>query len=96
MLLRQQPAQTSTARDVARALYISERAANELLHAQCTAGILERKGAAYRYAPRDAALAQALDRLAEIYAIHLIAVTHLIHDATQKSAQRFADAFKLR
>lgn len=84
--------------DVARALYLPEAKAAELLDELCAAGILALRApeALYRFAPRDAALARAIDRLAETYASDMIGVTHLIHDATAKSAQRFADAFKLR
>ena len=44
----------------------------------------------------ERALAQAWDRFAVCYATQLIGVTRLIHGGTQKSAQLFADAFKLR
>lgn len=50
----------------------------------------------YRYEPRDAELAAAIERLSAAYANDIISVTHLIHDSIQKSAHQFADAFKLR
>lgn len=50
----------------------------------------------YRYEPSDEELATAIERLSSAYAIDIIGVTHLIHDSLQKSAQQFADAFKLR
>lgn len=85
--------------DLARALYVPEAKAAELLDALCRAGILgacPNAEGRYRYAPRDEALAAAIRQLAEVYASDMIGVTHLIHDSTQKTARRFADAFKLR
>lgn len=85
--------------DLSRALYLPEAKAAELLDALCRAGILEACPGAeerYRYAPRDPALASALEQLAQVYATDMIGVTHLIHDSTQKTARRFADAFRLR
>jgi hypothetical protein len=99
LLFRAQPAQERSAVEVARALYLDERSVAPLLEALCEAGIVRRAPAGdvrYRYAPRDEALAQALDRLAQAYADDLVGVTTLIHDATQKKALRFADAFRLR
>lgn len=50
----------------------------------------------YRYAPRDESLARTMDALAACYSENLFGITNLIHDATQKNAVRFAEAFKLR
>ena len=52
--------------------------------------------AVFRFAPRDDALAVMIERLARAYEADLIGVTKLIHDRTQKSAQRFSEAFKWR
>jgi DNA-binding IclR family transcriptional regulator len=81
--------------DIAKALYVSEATAAGLLQAMCAAGILTVDSDRFKYAP-DAALAEALERLADVYGRNLIGVTELIHDATQRSAQRFAEAFRLR
>ncbi len=96
LLLRREPARVFDEQALARALGNVERTAAELLERLCAAGVAAAEGAGGRYAPRDERLAQALDRLAAYYATHLIDVTRLIHDATRKSAHRFADAFKLR
>jgi hypothetical protein len=101
LLFHARPADLLGAADVARALYIPERSAAELLQLLRDTALVavagERGDApAFRYAPADEALAKAVDRLAQAYAHDLIGVTNLIHDATQKSARRFADAFKLR
>jgi hypothetical protein len=52
--------------------------------------------AGYRYAPADAGLRERIDRLADVYATHLVEVTHLIHSSLDRKAQQFADAFKWR
>jgi DNA-binding IscR family transcriptional regulator len=100
LLLHEAPGSQRSCAEVARRLYLSERNVAGLLQALCQSGLLECTGegggALYRYRPRDAALADIVDRLAALYAADLVGVTNLIHDATQKSAQRFADAFKLR
>jgi hypothetical protein len=97
LLFHEAPARPRDAAEVARLLYLGERATAPLLEALCEAGLLRREAdAGYVYAPRDNALQDAVDGLAQVYARNLVGVTTLIHDATQKSAQRFADAFKLR
>jgi len=99
LLFHDAPRLERTAAEVAHALYMQERAASELLEGLVAAGVLA-PGAGgagcFRYGPADDALNEALGRLAAVYASNLVGVTNLIHDATQKSAQRFADAFKLR
>ena len=96
LLLRRSADAALGVTEVARALYIAERAAEELLRRGCETGVLKQDADAYRYHPRDEQLGQAWDRFAACYASDLIAVTHLIHSATHKSALLFADAFKLR
>lgn len=84
--------------DVASLLYLKEQVAGELLEALGSAGVIapaESGQGRFRYAPSEAAHA-AISKLAEVYAGNLVGVTNLIHDRTQRSAQRFADAFKLR
>jgi hypothetical protein len=99
LLFHDAPPVERSAAEVARSLYMNERAATDLLEALVAAGLLATSdggAGCYRYAPADDALNEALGRLAAVYASNLVGVTNLIHDATQKSAQRFADAFKLR
>lgn len=98
LLFRAQPALERSPADVARELYMAEPVVVPLLEALAGAGLVRRigDGGRYGYGPRDPALAEMLDALAAAYADDLIGVTNLIHDATQKSALRFADAFKLR
>jgi len=96
LLLRRRPDQAFDARAVARALYVGDRAAQELLQLGLEAGALQQDEAGCRYRPRDEGLAAAWDGFAACYASQLIAVTQLIHSAAPKSAQLFADAFKFR
>jgi hypothetical protein len=99
LLFRGAPQERRTARDTARLLYIAERSAAELLEQLCEAGILALEAGeprSFRYHPRDDALQSVINRLAAVYASNLIGVTNLIHDSTQKNAQRFAAAFRLR
>jgi predicted ArsR family transcriptional regulator len=99
LLLHNEPAQSWDRRSVAQRLYISEKAAAELLADLCAAGFLvvtERETSMYRYHPRSDELRQMINQLAEAYAKNLVEVTNLIHSKTGKKAQQFADAFKWR
>lgn len=83
------------AAELAQALYVTERRAAELLSYLCGIGLLAQEGDEhYAYRPRDAAMQALMDRLAQAWRSDMISVTHLIHDSTQKSAHRFADAFR--
>jgi hypothetical protein len=98
LLFHSRPRQALDAAAAAKALYIGERPAADLLQALHTARLIApaEDGSGFVYAPADDGVARTMDRLAQAYAQDLIAITHLIHDATQKNAHRFADAFKLR
>lgn len=98
LLLHRTPETPRSAAELARALYVPERAGAELALALVNAGLAANDEAkqAVRYAPRDEALAAMVDRLAAHYAADLIGVTALIHDSVRRSAQHFADAFKIR
>jgi hypothetical protein len=99
LLMRARPGRTCTAAEVATSLYVAERTAADLLKALCDAGIVECSDPSdgrYWYAPREPTLDAALGELAAAYARDLVGVTTLIHDATRRNAERFADAFRLR
>ena len=100
LLLRQDPDVEWDVRRVAARLYVSERQAAEVLSALAAAGIAhgEDRGdtALVRYAPVTAELGERLDALARAYSANLVGVTSLIHSRTDKRAQQFADAFRLR
>lgn len=98
LLLRASPGKRYTLAELAAALYLPEREGAQLAQALQDRGLAQMEGepAAIMYAPQAPGLSEAMDALAAAYAADLVAVTHLIHDSTQKHAQRFADAFKLR
>jgi hypothetical protein len=100
LLMRADPDQAWRRDTLARRLYVREKTAEDLLADLCTARIAEPWPApdadAYRYAPADEGLRDRIDRLADLYATHLVEVTHLIHSSLDRKAQQFADAFKWR
>jgi len=83
--------------EIARRLYMTEGAARETLRALCESGMAAANAPdVYRFMPSSEELRALVDRLADAYARDLIGVTALIHSRMGKSAQAFADAFKLR
>ena len=100
LLMRADPDQAWRRDTLARRLYVREKTAEDLLADLCTARIAvawpDPGADAFRYAPADAGLRDRIDRLADVYATHLVEVTHLIHSSLDRKAQQFADAFKWR
>jgi hypothetical protein len=87
---------SSDVQEVGLALYLADPVAKDVLDDLTACGVLQRDEARYRYGPNSDELARAMQGLLQCYHDDLIGLTHLIHDATQRKAQRFADAFKLR
>ena len=100
LLLRTDPDMGWDVPRLAARLYVAERQAAEVLAALAAAGIArgEELGdtVLFRYAPATAELRERLDALAQAYSANLVGVTGLIHTRTDKRAQQFADAFRLR
>jgi hypothetical protein len=98
LLMRADPDHAWRRDTLARRLYVREKTAEDLLADLCTARIAVpcQDGGAYRYAPIEAGMRERIDRLADVYATHLVEVTHLIHSSLDRKAQQFADAFKWR
>lgn len=98
LLLRAAPGQEWHADTLASRLYIRERIAHSLLEDLCTAGMATRceTTGCFRYQPSSEVLRDRIDRLADLYAKHLVEVTVLIHSSLDRKAQQFADAFKWR
>ncbi|WP_313176425.1 hypothetical protein [Massilia sp.] len=99
LLLRADPAQQWHSDTLAQRLYVRERTAHTLLEDLCRAGMVAPCADApgcYQYRPGSPQLGERIDALAELYARHLVEVTHLIHSSLDRKAQQFADAFKLR
>ena len=100
LLLRANPGQAWTSHDVAGRLYVRDKAAAALLAHLVDAGMARECGPAdapaWQYHPATPALAELLDRLAELYARQLVQVTTLIHSRLDRKAQQFANAFTWR
>jgi hypothetical protein len=94
LLLRGDPARQWDRDTLASRLYVRERTAETLLADLCAAGIAQPCGETrVCYRPVRPELAARIDRLAELYATHLVEVTLLIHSSIERKAQQFADAF---
>lgn len=101
LLLRAAPAALWSGVMVAERLYIGEKLALGIMQDLCRAGMSDPHDAPdgailYRYRPATPAMGVLVDRLAVLYASHLLEVTHLIHSTLERKAQLFADAFKWR
>lgn len=96
LLLRAEPSEPWTASRLARRLYVDEGQAGSLLRDLHGAGLLQATGHGHRFAPAEAALADTVSELDAVYARHVVAVAELIHSSSDRKAQRFADAFRLR
>jgi hypothetical protein len=92
LLLRRHPDETWDAARTAKRLYIGEQEVADILARLCADGLLHCHDAQYRYGGGQEAM---IDRLADVYARHLIPVTNLIHTKPRRIRQ-FADAFKFR
>lgn len=99
LLLRGNPEKDWGALALASRLYISEEQTAELLLALRAQGFVTVNAddpSLYRFQPVTSELADMLERLAAIYAKHLVPVTNLIHSKPKPRIQEFADAFRLR
>jgi hypothetical protein len=99
LLMRNEAEQPWDRARLAQRLYMDETRAAELLGNLLHSGVLKPAEAAlpsYRYSPASENLRGMIDRVAEAYSSHLVEVTQLIHATTNRSAQQFADAFRLR
>jgi hypothetical protein len=97
LLLREDAQHDWKIQEVARRLYLTEGAARDLLNGLCEAGMaVACEADAFRFMPSTEELRELIDRLAAAYARDLIGVSNMIHSRMGKSAQVFADAFKLR
>ena len=93
LLLRGDPVPRPIAQLASR-LYIDVDTAKALVDDLATAGLASCTDEGCRYAPGDAA--STVDAVAALYARHTVAIAELIHSTSDRKAQRFADAFRLR
>jgi len=77
-------------------LYVDAGNATALLEDLAAAGLVATGDDSVRYAPVDAEVAATVDALAALYARQTVAIAELIHSSSDRKAQRFADAFRLR
>lgn len=95
LLVRAGPADwTST--QLAERLYTDANAAAAIMVDLATARLVVCADGRCRYAPLDTATAGIVDSVADLYARQMVAVAELIHSSSDRKAQRFADAFRLR
>lgn len=96
LLLRSNEAQSWSGSDVARRIYINEKAAHDVLQELLAAGFVAPEptdAQQYRYSPADPQLREMITCLAQSYSKNLVDVTELIHSKINKRAKQFADAF---
>ena len=96
LLVRAESAEPWSAARLARRLYIDEPGAARLLRELTGAGLLRQAGHGHRFEPADEHLATVVAELDAIYARRVVEVAELIHSSSDRKAQRFADAFRLR
>jgi hypothetical protein len=84
-----------TAENLAARLYISAEQAIPLLASMREDRLIEAVDQGFRYRGGTAEQRQVIDRLADYYASHLVAVTNLIH-AKPRRIREFAKAFRLK
>jgi hypothetical protein len=96
LLMRIERSHTWNGSRLAARLYITDRAAEEVLDALHRHALLARVGDEFRYQPESAALEAAVDSVAASYPKFLLPITHLIHSKPRAALREFADAFKLR
>ncbi|WP_159016971.1 MarR family transcriptional regulator [Cognatiluteimonas profundi] len=95
LLLRERPEHWTPAQLAAR-LYIDAGTATTLIGDLAAVGLVACDDDGCRYAPRDPAVATDVDAVAALYARHMVVIAELIHSTSDRKAQRFADAFRLR
>jgi DNA-binding IclR family transcriptional regulator len=97
--LRAAPATIHCVAELAKELYTPESMTASLLEGLRTRGLAERVEGApsgYRYAPKTAELARAVDELAQLYQQRRVTIINLIYSNPVKTLQDFADAFRIR
>jgi hypothetical protein len=81
---------------LANRLYIDPAVAALLIDDLVAAGLVDCRDERCRYAPADPAIAAIVDEVAALYARQTVVIAELIHSTSDRKAQRFADAFRLR
>ena len=95
LLLRANSAESWDTPGTAKRLYVGEDETAEILTRLCAHGLLTCQEGLYRYAPGGDDQRVMVDRLADVYARHLIPVTNIVHSKPRR-IREFADAFRFR
>ena len=95
LLLRENPSEKWTPNQTAKRLYIDEPQTAAALSRLCADGLLGCRDGVYYYECTDAVKRSMIDRLASIYARHIVPVTNIIHSKPPR-IQQFADAFRIK
>lgn len=96
LLLRADPMASWSSDAMAARLYIDESSASRLLTDLQARRLAQHEAGHWRFDARDAEIVRIVDRLAGVYARHVVEVAELIHSTSDRKAQRFADAFRWR
>lgn len=96
LLLRADPMASWSSDAMAARLYIDESFASRLLTDLQARRLAQHEAGHWRFDARDAEIVRIVDRLAGVYARHVVEVAELIHSTSDRKAQRFADAFRWR
>jgi Mn-dependent DtxR family transcriptional regulator len=98
MLARASAPERWTVEGAARRLYIQPVTVRSVMADLCRSGMLLRDEAqdAWYYQRQATQLCDLVERLADLYASHLVEVTGLIHLKLDRKAQQFANAFNRR
>lgn len=100
LLLVNSPDQNFLPSDAARELQVDPEATSRRLADLADARLAAKEGAPgmerYRYSPADLDLRNAVERLAEAYRTRPVSLIRIVYERPPESAQRFADAFRLR
>lgn len=96
LLLRADPLASWSSDAMAARLYIDESSASRLLTDLQARRLAQHEAGHWRFDARDAEIVRIVDRLAGVYARHVVEVAELIHSTSDRKAQRFADAFRWR
>lgn len=97
LLLRADAAVLWSPEELAQRLFLPSRLGEELLAQLCDAGfaVPGERERTFRW-NTGTAMAQMVDKLAEVYAVNVVDVAALIHSRQERRALEFADAFRLR
>jgi len=98
LLVAAGPQRAWTAKDLAELLRIDPAWVDTQLRAMAAGGLLAQQAdpATFRFEPRTADLAQAVDELAKTYADRRVTVIGLIFAKPIDKIRSFADAFRIR